>query len=338
MDKEIADLKDSVISLLEKTASPKELEKLAVDILGRKGKLTEKLHQLGSLPDNEKKKAGPLLNQAKEELQNLFDQRRQDIQTAEINKKLQEDFLDLTVPVNEKLGTLHPITQIQREVEDIFKRMGFMVLDGPEVETEYANFDSVNIPHDHPARDMQDTFWTQEGNIPRTHTSSMQVKGMKRYGVPIRAIVPGRVFRNEATDARHECIFYQVEGYMVDKDISIANLIGVMKSLLRELFGREVEVRLRPGYFPFVEPGFELDFKCLLCNGKGCNVCKGTGWVEVLPCGMVHPNVLREADIDPDKYSGFAFGGGLDRLVMMRYIVKDIRYFYNGDLRFLKQF
>jgi len=235
-------------------------------------------------------------------------------------------------------GRLHPLSQIQYEIEDIFTSMGFTVLDGPEVETDYYNFEALNIPAHHPARDMQDTFWTEDGNLLRTHTSAIQVRGMERLQPPFRVIGPGRVFRYEATDASHENTFYQVEGMMVDRDISVADLIYFMKVLLKEIFGREVTIRLRPGYFPFVEPGFELDIHCLICDGKGCSVCKQSGWVELLPCGLVHPNVLRYGKIDPDKWSGFAFGLGMNRLVMMRYGINDIRHFLSGDIRFLRQF
>jgi len=216
--------------------------------------------------------------------------------------------------------------------------MGFQILDGPEAETEYYNFEALNIPKHHPARDMQDTFWTEDGNLLRTHTSAIQVRGMEKMQPPFKVTGPGRVFRYESIDASHENTFYQVEGMMVDKHISVSHLIFVMKELLREIFQRDVKVRLRPGFFPFVEPGFELDINCLICGGTGCSVCKQSGWVELLPCGLVHPNVLRAGGIDPEKWQGFAFGLGLNRLVMMRYGINDIRHFQSGDLRFLYQF
>ena len=216
--------------------------------------------------------------------------------------------------------------------------MGFQVLDGPEPETDYYNFEALNIPPHHPARDMQDTFWTEDGNLLRTHTSAIQVRGMEKMEPPFKVIGPGRVFRYESTDASHENTFYQVEGMMVDRDISVSNLIYVMKKLLSEIFQRDVHVRLRPGYFPFVEPGFELDINCLICGGSGCSVCKQSGWVELLPCGLVHPNVLKHGGIDPEKWSGFAFGLGLNRLIMMKYGINDIRHFLSGDIRFVKQF
>jgi phenylalanyl-tRNA synthetase alpha chain len=237
-----------------------------------------------------------------------------------------------------KPGSLHPLTQIQQEIEDLFRSMGFAVLDGPEVEDEQHNFDALNIPPDHPARDMQDTFWLDGGNLLRTHTSPVQVRGMERLPLPLRMIAPGRVFRNESVDASHEHTFYQVEGMMIDRNVSVGNLIYFMQTLLTAVFRREVTVRLRPGFFPFVEPGFELDIRCLICGGSGCAVCKHSGWVELLPCGLINPNVLRMNHIDPDEWNGFAFGLGLTRLVMMRYGIDDIRLLQSGDLRFLNQF
>jgi phenylalanyl-tRNA synthetase alpha chain len=233
---------------------------------------------------------------------------------------------------------LHPITQVQREIEELFVSLGFTVLDGPEVETEYYNFDALNIPADHPARDMQDTFWLNDGRLLRTHTSPVQVRALEKLGPPLKMIAPGRVFRNEEVDPSHEHTFYQLEGMMVDRNVSVAHLIYFMKTLLSAVFRREVTVRLRPGFFPFVEPGFELDIQCLICGGSGCPVCKQSGWVELLPCGLVHPAVLRYSKVDPERWSGFAFGLGLTRLAMMRYGIDDIRLFASGDLRFLKQF
>jgi phenylalanyl-tRNA synthetase alpha chain len=233
---------------------------------------------------------------------------------------------------------LHPITRTTRRIIEVFSRIGFDVAGGPEAETEFLSFESVNIPADHPARDMQDTFWLEGGNLLRTHTSPVQVRGMEKLGPPLRMIAPGRVFRNESVDASHEHTFYQVEGMMVDREVSVAHLIYFMKTMLTAIFRREVTVRLRPGYFPFVEPGFELDIQCLLCGGQGCPVCKQSGWVEQLGCGLVHPNVLRTSGIDPEQWNGFAFGLGVTRLVMMRYGIDDIRHLQGGDTRFLEQF
>ena len=245
-------------------------------------------------------------------------------------------------PASVERGALHPIVQVTRELEDLFTSMGWSVLDGPEIETEFNNFDALNIPGDHPARETMDTFWVATpGAAPRlvmrTHTSPVQVRAMQRLKPPFRAIVPGKVFRNEAVDASHEHTFHQMEGLVVGKDISVGHLIGAMKTLLRGIFGREIEIRLRPGYFPFVEPGFELDARCPFCQ-QGCSVCKRSTWIELLPCGMVHPNVLRAGGIDPERWTGFAFGLGLSRLVMLRYSIDDIRHLLGGDVRFLEQF
>ena len=258
---------------------------------------------------------------------------------AALNLRLESEWLDLTLPApGIRPGSLHPVTQIQREIEDLFTSLGFTVVDGPEVETEHYNFDALNIPPSHPARDMQDTFWLTDGNLLRTHTSPMQVRAMEKFGAPLRVIAPGRVFRNEEVDASHEHTFYQLEGMMIDREVSVAHLIYFMKTLLSHVFRRDVTVRLRPGYFPFVEPGFELDGQCMICGGSGCPVCKQSGWLELLPCGLVHPNVLRSGGIDPDQWNGFAFGLGLTRLAMMRYKIDNIRLLLGGDLRFLTQF
>lgn len=316
-----------------------ELEAIRVEVLGRKGKLAEVSKDMGKLSPEQRGVVGKLLNAAKQTLESALTARKTAFEQAALAARLEREWVDLTAPAaGVGLGSLHPLTQIQAEIEDLFVSLGFTVLDGPEVETEFNNFDALNIPPDHPARDMQDTFWLSNGHLLRTHTSPVQVRGMKKLGPPLRMIAPGRVFRNEEVDASHEHTFYQLEGMMVDKDVSVAHLIYFMKTLLSAIFKRDVTVRLRPGYFPFVEPGFELDIQCLICSGAGCPVCKQSGWVELLPCGLVHPNVLRLGGIDPEEYSGFAFGLGLTRLVMMRYAIDDIRQLQGGDLRFLTQF
>ena len=251
---------------------------------------------------------------------------------------------DITAPPELARGSYHPITLVQRQCESIFKSMGFTVEDYPEVVTDYECFEAVNIPKDHPARDMQDTYYLENSQLLKSQTSAAQNAILKKYakdlenGIPIKSIFPGRCFRNEATDASHENTFFQMEGIMVDKDISISNLIFFMKTMLSEVFQRDIKVRLRPGFFPFVEPGFELDISCLICGGEGCASCKHSGWLELCPCGMIHPNVLREGGIDPDKYTGFAFGLGLTRLAMMKYKIKDIRDLNSGSLKALAQF
>lgn len=339
MDQAIADLQTEALRRIEAAGSLDELESVRVEVLGRKGSLGQFSKRFGGLTPESKASAGRALNAAKQALENALESKRQSFADQARQARLRAEWVDLTLPApGPRPGALHPVTQIQAEIEDLFSSLGFAVLDGPEVETEYYNFDALNIPAEHPARDMQDTFWLQGGNLLRTHTSPVQVRGMERLGPPLRMIAPGRVFRNEEVDPSHEHTFYQVEGMMVDRDVSVGHLIYFMKTLLSAIFRRDVTVRLRPGYFPFVEPGFELDIQCLICGGPGCPVCKQSGWVELLPCGLVHPNVLRMSGIDPEEWGGFAFGLGLTRLAMMRYGIDDIRWMQSGDLRFLGQF
>ena len=324
---------------IEVAATPEALEAVRVEVLGRKGALAQASKEMAQLAPEERAAAGRMLNAAKQSLESAFETRKAHFEAAALEAKLDAEWLDLTLPAaGARPGSLHPVTQLQREIESVFTSMGFAVLDGPEVETEWHNFDALNIPADHPARDAQDTFWLEGGRLLRTHTSPVQIRGMKALGPPLRIIAPGRVFRNEEVDASHEHTFYQLEGMMVDREVSVAHLIYFMRTMLSAVFHRDVTVRLRPGYFPFVEPGFELDIQCLLCGGAGCAVCKQSGWVEQLGCGLVHPNVLRAGGIDPDEWNGFAFGLGLTRLVMMRYQIDDIRLLQSGDLRFNKQF
>jgi len=339
LEQSIQDLLSRSLERIESAQTPADLEAVRVEALGRKGALAAFSKEMGKLAPEERKRIGMVLNEAKQRLESAYETRNASFADDALRARLDAEWLDLTLPAPPpRRGHLHPITRIQRELEDLFVSLGFTVLDGPEVETDYYNFDALNIPGDHPARDMQDTFWLDGGHLLRTHTSPVQVRGMERLGPPLRMIAPGRVFRNESVDASHEHTFYQLEGMMVDRNVSVANLIYFMKTLLTAIFHREVTVRLRPGYFPFVEPGFELDIQCLICGGPGCAVCKQSGWVELLPCGLVHPNVLRQSGIDPAQWGGFAFGLGLTRLVMMRYGIDDIRQLQGGDLRFLEQF
>lgn len=335
----LSDLQAGSCARIAAATAAEELEAVRVEVLGRKGTLNQISKQMGKLAPEDRARVGKLLNAAKEAIEAALDARKKEFDRQALAVRLDAEWVDLTLPApGPRPGSLHPITQVQMEIEDLFTSMGFAVLGGPEVETEYHNFDALNIPADHPARDMQDTFWLEDGNLLRTHTSPVQVRGMERLGPPLRMIAPGRVFRNEEVDASHEHTFYQLEGMMIDRDVSVAHLIYFMKTLLSRIFGRDVTVRLRPGYFPFVEPGFELDIQCLICGGEGCPVCKYGGWVELLPCGLVNPNVLRMSGIDPEEWNGFAFGLGLTRLAMMRYGIDDIRLLQSGDLRFLKQF
>jgi len=339
METDLSALEASALRRIEAAQTPEELEAVRVEVLGRRGALAAISKNIGTLAPEERVRVGRLLNAAKEALEAAFERRKKEFEWQALEQRLQQEWLDLTLPApGPRPGSLHPVTQIQMEIEDLFTSLGFAVLDGPEVETEYHNFDALNIPATHPARDAQDTFWLTDGNLLRTHTSPVQVRGMERFGPPLRMIAPGRVFRNEEVDASHEHTFYQLEGMMIDREVSVAHLIYFMKTLLAGIFKRDVTVRLRPGFFPFVEPGFELDIHCLICGGDGCPVCKQSGWVELLPCGLVHPNVLRMSGIDPEEWNGFAFGLGLTRLAMMRYGIDDIRYLQSGDLRVLRQF
>ena len=332
-------LVDTTLRAIREAATLEDLEAIRVDVLGRKGKLAQLGKQLAALPPEERAEFGKELNAAKQTLDEEFETKKAQLGKAALERRLDAEWLDLTLPApGPRRGSLHPVTQIQSEIEDLFVSLGFAVLDGPEVETEYHNFDALNIPRDHPARDAQDTFWLTGGNLLRTHTSPVQVRGMERLGAPLRVIAPGRVFRNEEVDASHEHTFYQIEGMMIDREVSVGHLVYFMKTMLSGVFHRDVDVRLRPGFFPFVEPGFELDLGCLICGGPGCPVCKQSGWVEMMGCGLVHSNVLRMSGIDPDQWNGFAFGLGLTRLAMMRYGIDDIRLLQSGDLRFLGQF
>ncbi|MGH9665325.1 MAG: phenylalanine--tRNA ligase subunit alpha, partial [Bryobacteraceae bacterium] len=301
VDSQISELHESALARIRAAHGPEELETVRVEALGRKGVLAQVSREFGKLPPDRRAATGKLLNSAKQSLESALEERKAQFDTAALNRRLDGEWVDLTLPApGPRPRPLHPVTRIRREIEDLFLSLGFAVLDGPEVETEQHNFDALNIPAGHPARDMQDTFWLKDGHLLRTHTSPVQVRGMRRYGPPLRMIAPGRCFRNEEVDASHEHTFYQLEGMMIDREVSVGHLVYFMKTLLGGIFHREVAVRLRPGYFPFVEPGFELDIHCLICGGAGCPVCKQSGWVELLPCGLVHPNVLRLSGIDPE--------------------------------------
>ena len=346
MKDKLKKIRDDGVLKIAKVKSLKELKDVERFYLGKGSELSLVLSSLKGLSVEEKKVIGPLVNEIKKELKGLIDKKEKEIEKEEVLKKLNDEFFDITMPVKSNInGHIHILAQIQNEIENIFSDMGFAVVDGPEVESEYYNFEGLNIPKDHPARDMQDTFFVTDKHeskhgrlVLRTQTSPVQVRTMERFGAPLRVIAPGRTFRNEATDASHEHTFHQVEGLLIDKDISLAHLKGVMKEFLARLFKADVDVRFRPGYFPFVEPGVELDFSCVLCKGKGCSMCKNTGWVEFMGAGMVHPNVLKAGGIDSKKYTGWAFGFGMERLAIMRYKIEDIRLFHSGDLRFLQQF
>ena len=323
-----------------------DLENIRVSYLGKKGSITAAMKEMGKLSVEEKKEFGQKINGLKDSVADRIQSKKEELAKIELEMEINKvpDF-DISLPEELEQGSYHPITLVQRQCENVFKSMGFTVEDYSEVVTDYECFESLNIPKFHPARDMQDTYYLENGQLLKSQTSAAQNAIYKKYkdqlineGTPIKAIFPGRCFRNEATDACHENTFFQMEGVMVGKDISIANLIYFMKTMLSEVFRRDIKVRLRPGFFPFVEPGFELDINCLICGGEGCPSCKHSGWLELCPCGMIHPNVLKEGGIDPDKYTGFAFGLGLTRLAMMKYGIKDIRDLNGGNLQSMIQF
>ncbi len=346
MSEKVSLVKENFQTALNGIENMEDLEKIRVEYIGKKGYVTELLKEMKDLSNEEKKTFGQEVNVLKNEVNDAINQKREEIVQKEIEREnnLMPDF-DISIPANLTRGSYHPITLVQRQCEEIFKSMGFSVEDYAEVVTDYECFESLNIPKNHPARDMQDTYYLENGQLLKSQTSAAQNAIYKKYkdalvneGKAIKAIFPGRCFRNEATDACHENTFFQMEGVMVDKNISISNLIFFMKTMLSEVFQKDIKVRLRPGFFPFVEPGFELDISCLICGGEGCPSCKHSGWLELCPCGMIHPEVLKAGGIDPEEYTGFAFGLGLTRLAMMKYGVKDIRDFNSGDLEVLSQF
>ncbi len=325
---------------IEACANRDALKDVEREYVGKKGIVAAMLAEIPKLAPEERKAHGQKANALKQSILEFVLERQKTFDTGKLEAARRADDFDPTLPPPiAKRGSLHPITQVTRELEDLFVSMGYEVLDGPEVELDHYNFEALNITKDHPARDSQDTFYCdKEGRLVlRTHTSPVQIRAMEKREPPFRVIAPGRVFRQETTDASHDHTFYQMEGLVVGRDISVAHLIGAMKTLLRGIFGRDLDVRLRPGHFPFVEPGFELDARCPFCK-SGCSVCSRTTWIELLPCGLVHPNVLRAGGVDPEKWSGFAFGLGLSRLVMLRHGIDDVRHLLDGDLRFLEQF
>lgn len=346
MESRITALREKFEAELAKIENSAELESIRVQYLGKKGSVTDLLKGMKELSNDERKALGAKVNELKGAVANKIVEKTAELKEKEIEREINSmPEFDISMPAKLERGSYHPITLVQREVERIFKTMGFTVEDYSEVVTDYECFESLNIPKHHPARDMQDTYYLENGQLLKSQTSAAQNAIYKKYkdalvndGVPIKAIFPGRCFRNEATDACHENTFFQMEGVMVDKNISISNLIYFMKTMLSEVFQKDIKVRLRPGFFPFVEPGFELDISCLICGGEGCPSCKHSGWLELCPCGMIHPEVLKAGGIDPDEYTGFAFGLGLTRLVMMKYGIKDIRDLNSGSLKSLSQF
>ena len=314
------------------------LEQLRVHYLGKKGELTQVMKTLGNLSAEERPKAGALINSAKERVQDALNSRKGILESAALSAKLAAERIDVTLPGRgQASGGLHPVTRTLERVEQFFTRIGYGIAEGPEVENDYHNFEALNIPGHHPARAMHDTFYFNANMLLRTHTSPVQVRTMEAQQPPIRIVCPGRVYRCDS-DITHSPMFHQVEGLFVDEGVSFADLKGTIEEFLRVFFEKPLGVRFRPSFFPFTEPSAEVDMQCVMCSGKGCRVCKQTGWLEVMGCGMVHPNVLRMSGIDPEKYSGFAFGMGVERLAMLRYGVNDLRLFFDNDLRFLAQF
>lgn len=331
MKEKLKDLVTSAINDIKLCSKEADILNVKSKYLGKKSELYSLMSNLKDMTNDERKEIGVLLNKIKNELETRINDKISDLNKVEIS-------FDETLPVKENSGSLNPITIVQKEVVDIFIKMGFTIVSGPEMEKEYYNFDALNIPSTHPARDMQDTYWLTNGDLLRTHTSPCQVRAMERYGAPLKVVAPGRVFRNEDIDHSHENTFFQLEGMVIDENISIGNLIYVMETMLKEVFKKDITVRLRPGFFPFTEPSFELDCSCTICDGKGCPTCKNSGWIELCPCGMVHPKVLEIGGIDIKKYNGFAFGMGLTRLAMMKYKISDIRDFNENDLRKMKDY
>jgi len=343
MQKQLEQLKKEALLAVKSVKDKMQLEELENQLLGRKsGELTNLMKNIKDLGDDMKKVVGQIANDVKGAIEGALDIKKQELSSEEWAENLQKEKVDITqpsLPVKEH-GHYHPVTQVLREMERVARWMGFIVEDGPELESDYYAFESLNIPKHHPARDSQDTFYVKDhsGLCMRPHVSNMQVRLMQKYGLPLRAAYPGKVYRNEATDGSHEHTFHQYESLVVDKDINIGHLISIIKELLRGLYKKDIEIRLRPGYFPFVEPGFEMDMKCLLCQGNGCSACGNSGWVETLGCGLMHPKVIEAAGYDSKEWNGLAFGMGLTRLAMQKYKINDIRLLNGGDLRFLKQF
>ncbi len=339
LKEQLNNLQTDALARLEQLEDLRQLEELRVALLGKKGSLTALLKQMGSLSPEERPAMGQLVNQTRATLEAALAQKEQALKQAALEEQLKTQQLDVTLPGAPKtLGGRHPITTVLGEMKQIFQGMGFSVAFGPEVELDYYNFEALNIPKDHPARDDQDTFYIDDTVLLRSQTSPVQVRVMENQKPPIRVISPGRVYRSDAVDATHSPMFHQMEGLVVDKGITMADLKGTLETFAKRLYGQDLKTRFRPHHFPFTEPSAELDVACFACNGAGCRVCKGEGWIEVLGGGMVHPKVLANCGIDPEVYSGFAFGMGIERIVMRRYQITDLRLLYENDLRFLSQF
>ena len=336
---DLQNIEKQAAQALESAADPKALDDLRVKYLGKKGELTAILKQMGSLSAEERPKVGAFANEVRAAIENLIEQRLNALKAQMQEKKLAEEKLDVTLPGKAApLGKSHPLNKVLDEIKEIFLGMGFSISEGPEVELDYYNFEALNIPKNHPARDTQDTFYITDNVLLRTQTSPVQIRTMEKQRPPLRVIAPGRVYRSDAVDATHSPLFHQIEGLVVDKGVTMADLKGTLEMFVKRLYGEDSVVRFRPHHFPFTEPSAELDVQCFACHGEGCRLCKGEGWIEILGCGMVHPKVLSICGVDPEEYSGFAFGLGLERIVMRRYNIDDLRLFFENDVRFLGQF
>ncbi len=339
MKEQLEKLQSEALSAIAAASDEKAIDEIRIKYLGKKGELTALLKQMGGLSPEERPIMGQLVNKAKATLEEALQSAAEQFKSAAAEAKLKEETLDITMPSSPAVeGGLHPLNTVLNDMIDIFQSMGFDVVDGPEVETDHYNFEALNVPKDHPARDMQDTFYLAENLLLRTQTSAAQIRTMETRKPPIKIICPGRVYRADEVDATHSPVFHQIEGLVVDKNITMCDLKGVLEQFAHEIYGKETEVKFRPSFFPFTEPSVEVDVTCSECRGKGCRVCKGSGWIEILGAGMVHPRVLKACGIDSEEYSGFAFGIGLDRLTTTRYKISDIRLLFENDLRFLKQF
>lgn len=339
MKKELYDIQEKALKLLEESNVKEEIEKVRIDFLGKKGQLTSVLRGMGKLSADERPIIGKIANEVRETIENTLKKAFEDIKEKERVKKLKDEIIDVTIPGNKKMiGSKHPISITLDEISRIFTTMGYKIAEGPEVETIYNNFDALNAPKNHPSRDVTDTFYIGDDILLRTQTSPVQIRTLKNQEPPIKIISPGRCFRCDTPDATHSPMFHQVEGLLVDKGVTMADLKGTLDIFAKQLFGSQVKTKFRPHHFPFTEPSAEVDVSCFKCGGSGCRVCKGSGWIEILGAGMVHPNVLKEGNIDTEKYSGFAFGMGVERIAMLKYEVDDIRLFFENDMRFIEQF
>ncbi|MBK5442870.1 MULTISPECIES: phenylalanine--tRNA ligase subunit alpha [unclassified Peribacillus] len=341
MQERLIELQEEALQKVAAASELKELNEVRVSYLGKKGPITEVLRGMGKLSAEERPKIGALANDVREAIASKIEEKQKALETAAVNAKLATETIDVTLPgrpVNK--GNLHPLTRVVEEIEDLFIGMGYTVAEGPEVESDYYNFEALNLPKSHPARDMQDSFYITDEILMRTHTSPVQARTMEKHKGqgPVKIICPGKVYRRDNDDATHSHQFQQIEGLVIDENISMSDLKGTLDVFAKKVFGQDREIRLRPSFFPFTEPSVEVDISCKICGGKGCSVCKQTGWIEVLGGGIVHPNVLEMAGFDSKKYSGFAFGIGVERIAMLKYGVDDIRHFYTNDVRFLKQF